>query len=826
MSVHIKKIDNFTSFCGLDTAIQDNDFSDYNVIFADNGAGKTSVTRAFELLIKGNSHISRYQTINSNTKPKVSFLLNNGSTVSIQENHATSCPFKSEIYNSDFLSSNAPFGKEFGLRKLDDKTIVLEGSTVGEETQEIEKLKAEIATAKVKQVEIAGEENNQDELGKIKMKEADNEKNNNDIESIRKKVTSNSIQINIDEIRLKDAELTDKSKFNYDEEKLVNIQRQFDDLNGAIKKFDTLSEIKLPIFNFNTQKESIDMLFNFDIEKEAGKVSEKVKNHIVQVGEEFLKNGQSIIKNKDIEICPFCTQEITNDILSEYASYFNDAVGKFDELTTKVMRDLDADKSMLRNEKENILNSFDKFKPFLKDAFDANKKNLFDFMENINIEIDELNKLISQKKGISTISVYNEVIDKIAIKFKEIEKIIKLTSDIVEDKKTQIKILDNVKAELKAMKILKGKKDSLEPQKAIYKNLIEIEEFKKELITIQQTIENAETQLQAIQSERRPDVQVINAYLKALNLSKYSVDKDYHIIINTTIVENENLKIVLSEGEKTTITFAYFLARLRLYYDKTTLKDLVIVIDDPISSLDESRIYNTSYLVAKINQEIAGEIVTDPTVKAQIFVFTHNHTFMTNIIRILGKYASYFQITRNNSTICFDKKDKVAGYFDTFFLLLFKDIYQFANETSVVEDYNRAINHGNKIRILLESFMKTNFISEFIESEYAEQKPFTMEKIKIITERIKLSNDSHVFSNSIFIDDEYAIRDENNIHPKIDKIVKGLHMDSHGSITDFYLQHKTSLIEVQGFAKIAINAMMALNPNQTCFYIEASCQTT
>ena len=47
-------------------------------------------------------------------------------------------------------------------------------------------------------------------------------------------------------------------------------------------------------------------------------------------------------------------------------------------------------------------------------------------------------------------------------------------------------------------------------------------------------------------------------------------------------------------------------------------------------------------------------------------------------------------------------------------------------------------------------------------------------------------------------------------------------MDSHGSIADFYSQHKTSLYEVQKFAKIAINAMNALNSNQVYFYIEAS----
>ena len=83
MSIHYKIIDNSTSFCGLDTVTQNNEFTDYNVIFANNGVGKTSTTRAFELLINKNNHILKYQTINNSSKPKISFLLNNNSIINI-----------------------------------------------------------------------------------------------------------------------------------------------------------------------------------------------------------------------------------------------------------------------------------------------------------------------------------------------------------------------------------------------------------------------------------------------------------------------------------------------------------------------------------------------------------------------------------------------------------------------------------------------------------------------------------------------------------------------------------------------------------------------
>lgn len=56
-------------------------------------------------------------------------------------------------------------------------------------------------------------------------------------------------------------------------------------------------------------------------------------------------------------------------------------------------------------------------------------------------------------------------------------------------------------------------------------------------------------------------------------------------------------------------------------YNENSLKNLVIIIDDPISSLDESRIYATSYLVAKINKEIINrDLDANSEDKAQIFV--------------------------------------------------------------------------------------------------------------------------------------------------------------------------------------------------------------
>ncbi|WP_024949077.1 AAA family ATPase, partial [Helicobacter pylori] len=313
---------------------------------------------------------------------------------------------------------------------------------------------------------------------------------------------------------------------------------------------------------------------------------------------------------------------------------------------------------------------------------------------------------------------------------------------------------------------------------------------------------------------KRPDIETINNYLKALNLPKYSLDKDYRIVLNSDALENSEAKIILSDGEKTTLTFAYFLARLKLFYKKEDLKKLVVVIDDPISSLDEQRIYNTTCLVAKINQELAREKLSNEKEKAQVFVLTHNHTFMARLINMVGKHARYFQLERHQGQLKIVCKDEVKGYFDTFYLLLFKEVYEFAKKEKVQDNFNEAINYGNKIRILLESFLKINFIDSFL----GENSAFGEDKIKKLIEtadnQVRLS-----FSNLPFSENGHSIEDKDALTEKFLSIIKGLHLESHGSVMDFFSPYKISLEDVQKFAKIAINAMKILNPYQTHSYM-------
>ncbi|PDW42986.1 AAA family ATPase [Helicobacter pylori] len=818
MAINIKKIKSFKAFCGLDM-IEMDEFKHYNIIFGNNGCGKTSLTRAFELLIPKNKHIEKYRTISADKSPSIEFECEDRSYKIEPNGDIRVPPFKVEIYNSDFLHNNVPLNSEFGLKKLDDGTIILEGSVLGEETKEINQLKDCRGKVEKRQKRIKDENDSENTLSA--KQESEIKKYDKEIEKIRKKMTSNTIKITPDEIGINDFCKVSKDKFKYQEDVLTNLEKDFNKLNEAMKKFDGLKEMELPK-DYQTIKDKLEFLFSFDIDKEAGEVSKKIKEHISKVGREFIEKGIKLQKEMPDNACPFCTQKITNNIIQAYTSYFNKSIEQFNQDSLEISGTL---KNILNqwNIKE-ILQSFERFEPFMED-FLKEKKSLENALEQIKDSLEELQKEVDKKEGAKNEEKFQEIDKKLLEIQENIQQCVGETGKILNQKKEQKKKLKKLKTELKEARIKKAKHDSYDWQKSkeeAERKLSVLVSRNKRLKCLLEKIDN---KLKGLYDQKRPDIKIINSYLKALNLLKYSLHEDYRIVLNSDalenskaemILENSEAEMILSGGEKTTLAFAYFLARLKLFYKKEDLKDLVVIIDDPISSLDEQRIYNTSDIVAKINQELAGEALKDED-KAQVFVLTHNHTFMVRLINIVGKHARYFQLERNQNQLKIVCKNEVVGYFDTFYLLLFKGVYEFAKKEKVQDDCKEAINYGNKVRILLESFLKINFIDSFLAKKH--DGVFKEDMLKHLIETANGEVELNFSKLPFNKDNNCHIENEEVLRKKILHIAKGLHLDSHGSVMDFFSPYKISLENVQEFAKIAINAMKILNPYQTRSYM-------
>jgi len=107
----------------------------------------------------------------------------------------------------------------------------------------------------------------------------------------------------------------------------------------------------------------------------------------------------------------------------------------------------------------------------------------------------------------------------------------------------------------------------------------------------------------------------------------------------------------LSEGERNFIAFLYFYHLVRgSHSDNDIGKDKIVVIDDPVSSMDATVLHIVSMLV----RDVADNCISPGEIKnvKQVFVLTHNAPFHIKTANYsVNQYdvASYFYVTKTDN---------------------------------------------------------------------------------------------------------------------------------------------------------------------------------
>lgn len=146
-----------------------------------------------------------------------------------------------------------------------------------------------------------------------------------------------------------------------------------------------------------------------------------------------------------------------------------------------------------------------------------------------------------------------------------------------------------------------------------------------DISTTEAEIAKIETSLASV----RPTVIAINKILKDFGFRSFSLDpacadNSYRLIRS----DGADAKSTLSEGEKTFVTFLYFYHLLRGSVTTSGIStDRIVVIDDPVSSLDSDVLFIVSSLIKKLFHEIRQK---GNNLK-QVFVLTHNVHFHKEI---------------------------------------------------------------------------------------------------------------------------------------------------------------------------------------------------
>lgn len=258
-------------------------------------------------------------------------------------------------------------------------------------------------------------------------------------------------------------------------------------------------------------------------------------------------------------------------------------------------------------------------------------------------------------------------------------------------------------------------------------------------------IRDAETEVQGLrakQKDERKGAERVNALLNNFfghdGIKLEARDGSDTATVKFEITRNGKSAYNLSEGECSLIAFCYFIAKLDDPESKG--KDLIIYIDDPISSLDGNHIFFMFSLIESL--------ITKPVKKPdgsnsyrykQLFISTHNLDFLKYLKRlsipmkklpaaegVTAKSVSdheHFMIERNGGSSSIMLMPSYLKDYITEFHYLFHQIYKCKDQAAAAENHEPFFGFGNNLRKFLEAFL-------FFKFPYHDDKNDSFERIK------------------------------------------------------------------------------------------------
>ena len=468
---------------------------------------------------------------------------------------------------------------------------------------------------------------------------------------------------------------------------IEQLEKEAETIDDSAKMYDE-NEIKKITFDFSKIEEN--PIFNeVIIGNENSQIAELIKqldnSNWVKVGKEYLTEPQW-----GNEVCPFCQQNtISKELYNEIQNYFDENYQNKmrnlwflqDQYHTELENVESIKASLLDNEfiqwKEEILKTITTLFQSLNTKLTSNYQKINKKIQNPNIMI-ELESTTSEKDEI------NNFLDSIITEIKEY-------NDKVKNKKdTKKKIIDNFWNIMRwnydsyIVDYQKQKKEISSKKSKIEESIVEL---KKNINNLQKEIKKAE----ADQVNIKDAIDNINNQLMFFWLEGFSIVSSGNEEYKLQRPHQDLAKFeTLSEGEKTVISFLYFLELCKGRQSKDEVKGKeIIVIDDPISSLSHMYVFNIAQLIKQnfFNQKDKYE---------QIFILTHNLYFFHELLfKQKKKDLKLFRIVKSDFSNVIDMDhDEIQNEYQSYWTII-KD-FQKGKATPVAM--------ANAMRNILEHF--------------------------------------------------------------------------------------------------------------------------
>lgn len=756
------------------------EFDSQNILFGFNGSGKTTLSSLFNLV----NTTKRF----SNEKKSELFddLKREGGgkfkVTRTDNQHLAYPPTKDQnnfpiyVFNSNFIADHVFDGQQGRIQKFD----VLDTTLENPEIVAIDSLIKDQSEREQKILE--DQKSVQENFEKLKKEYSEKFRK---VFPAKKLVIGTSIPIEDYLPNTTKDELLKNINGKVKEYTLAQKQAQLssDIQELEITKFSSLS------FDFDafsglllqTAKDKALSSLKAKIEKFQDEVEEVDRNEI----EPWFNLGQQLlahVNQEEHKHCPICNTDITSSIeflLTDFGNHFDKG---YEELKTDLsqyqirINDLTekADQNQLNiNTVRKLINTY-------KDHFPQDY--IFPDPVSIKKTVKKLVSYLEAKKGDSSKPIphdLREIIIELDNYNKYIQSLeeIRLSAILILKRKT----VDPAKCEQEIREAYTGLV-CLDLDRGAQKRVSHYHSLNLKLTDTKKEIANLNNQKAEKLKNLKTEARKVGEYLVKLGISHFSIDLNEENQTENILIKykDENdyrrrLRNTLSEGEKTALAFAYFLSKVSV--EVQDIKQVIIVLDDPISSLDDNRLYNTAYLIGKEFKECK-----------QLFVLSHNLLFLKYLNPQLhnNKKASFII---SKGTIR-DLPDSLRNFQSPYFYLLESVIaFQADNNPNKYEQARRYL--PNYIRRVLETYLSFKYARLSIEKK-PNQSPGLTDFMNII-EFDKLPD---------MVVGEIT---KGNIKDKLSNINKICDSFSHGSTQNFNENNFLSDEALQELAKDTVN---------------------
>lgn len=646
----ILEIDRFGLFNSFRWDSGISEFKKYNVFYGWNYSGKTTLSRVFSNFEDSQKHPD-YPTCSSK------ILTEDGARYDCE---SWGCPHPIKVFNIDFIENNLKWDAQIEpILLIGEENIKLqEELKTLREQQELKNKDIKDASTKAQSIESNIDGKTTDKARQIK-----------NTLSIPNYTKRNLIPV-IQEIRLTPQLLDEESLKNY-----IDTYRSID-------KKPKISSIPVPVHNIDELKSKVrDLLQTKVVSKTIRKLQDDPS-----LGE-WVRQGKDIHAGKDI--CEFCGNRLPADLIDKLNDHFSNEYDKhirvlnsaISELKSKsisvsfvdvarLYQEFTSEYSALKSEADGQISIYNENLKTLITALSEKIKNPFNALDlplikkgaDVSQPINKINEIINK---------HNKISDSFEIRKKQALGILEkhFASEFISASK-YFHTMDE------ASKLRENVNKLQSEARGIGTKSSEIER------KLSETVKGAEKVNEYLQSFwGRNDIAI-----------KATEEDTFQLYRGPTLAKN------LSEGEKTAISFAYFITKLE--EKGADLPKTIVYIDDPASSLDSNHLFST---YSFIKNKLSGA--------HQLFLSTHNFEFL-NLIKDWLKQKqnskSWFYLVErceDNGSFCacISNMPKELEKFKSEYHYLFSILYDF--HSSPVSDHNKLYLLPNLSRRFLEAYL-------------------------------------------------------------------------------------------------------------------------